>query len=421
MKEFSANYAYLIAVKENTIPPEKTKKEDKSCDKVLGNSTNDTSNNSRSKLYQRNLNSSQGQQKTNENMSDNNNETTDEILNKNSRNISQQLNVVKQSSSKHVEKGALVQQSTINNNFSYQNESNISDIEKDNVYKRPARGHKRDLSQDVNDGKRVKLNKTADNVTETSNNIAETGALMKNIVDTQVKFPNKISYKEYTIESHKNLENLNSASSLTKNINKNASPIKDKLEISTITENPRPFIYDESIKDHASEEKEINFDRLMHINNRFIEILRTQTEDNVSLKTNIPVSTAGKISNEIICELKSESEKEMFDLMKKNKDLHDRNSELTKENAVLKENLFKTSVTNKEEKSFVDMGNTIKELQKYILKLEKENVVLKNEFINNIKNKNGMIKKFNEDLNDYQKITTNFMEKFTQMVKEGEE
>ena len=67
------------------------------------------------------------------------------------------------------------------------------------------------------------------------------------------------------------------------------------------------------------------------------------------------------------------------------------------------------------------MSNTVKDLRKYVLKLEKENVVLKNEFTNNIKNKNGMIKKFNEDLNDYQIITMNFFDKFSQIENENEE
>jgi hypothetical protein len=53
--------------------------------------------------------------------------------------------------------------------------------------------------------------------------------------------------------------------------------------------------------------------------------------------------------------------------------------------------------------------------------LEKENVVLKNEFINNIKNKNGMVKKFNDDLSDYQRITNTFLEKYSQQAKASEQ
>jgi hypothetical protein len=106
--------------------------------------------------------------------------------------------------------------------------------------------------------------------------------------------------------------------------------------------------------------------------------------------------------------------------MRKNREIQDKNIQLEKENTKYKENLLKTTVSNND-KSFTDMSNSIKDLQKYILKLEKENVVLKNEFINNIKNKNGMIKKFNEDLGDYQKITNNFMEKYTQINKDCEE
>ena len=76
-------------------------------------------------------------------------------------------------------------------------------------------------------------------------------------------------------------------------------------------------------------------------------------------------------------------------------------------------NQYKSS--NNTEKSLIDMSNTIKDLQRYVLKLEKENVVLKNEFINNIKNKNGMIKKFNEDLGEYQNITRIFQEKYSEI------
>jgi hypothetical protein len=83
--------------------------------------------------------------------------------------------------------------------------------------------------------------------------------------------------------------------------------------------------------------------------------------------------------------------------------------------------LFKTTVSNNNEKSLMEMSSTIKDLQKYILKLEKENVVLKNEFINNIKNKNGMVKKFNDDLSDYQRITNTFLEKYSQQAKASEQ
>jgi hypothetical protein len=111
-----------------------------------------------------------------------------------------------------------------------------------------------------------------------------TGRSEKHLTENAMRLPKKVRSKEYMMELHKNLDNTNSSSSLARNINKNASPIQEyKLEMSTIRENHRfnqtynnnlPFIYGESIKDLASEEKEINVDRLLHINKRFLEILK---------------------------------------------------------------------------------------------------------------------------------------------------
>lgn len=392
-------------------------------DRDKSNKINEQNNNlqinNKSKIYQRNNNNAQ-QQKQYENISDNNNETTDEIL-KNSRNVSEHTNVIKDSNSKNGDKNTLHHNnfSKVTNNNSMTIESNVTD----NIYKRPTRNHKRELSQEVNDMRNSSIYKTADLAVSTHK-----GQSARNINENSNKSNKKVSSNELILNSNKNLENINSISSLIKNNNK-ASPLihENKLEISTITENPRsninnnlnlPFIYDESIKDHASEEKEINVDRLMHINKRFLEILKTQSEEKVSLKSMIPISLACKISNEILSEMKSEADKEIFDLMSKNKELQEKNNELKKENTLYKESLFKTTVSNNNEKSLMEMSSNIKDLQRYILKLEKENVVLKNEFINNIKNKNGMMKKFNDDLNDYQRITNTFLDKYSQLTKE---
>lgn len=418
----SSTQNIVVVTNSNQTPNNNSDVKNNKTNEQISNQTTLNPQNSKSKIYQRNINNVSQQPKQTENISENTHETTDDILMKNSRNISQQTNLIKESNSKQgVQQQNLTVQVTNNNSFN--NESSVNE----NVYKRPTRNHKRDLSQDVNDVKASTINKSADTVVE-ANNLK--GQSAKNLTESMKKIPNKGSSNEFMMESHKNLDNINSSSSLIKNNNKNTSPIhENKLEISTITENPRsninnqinlPFIYDESIKEHASEEKEINVDRLMHINKRFLEIMKTQTEEVVSLKSSIPISFACKISNEILSEMKSETDKEIFDLMSKNKELIERNQELKKENTMYKENLFKTTVSNNNEKSFIEMSNTIKDLQKYILKLEKENVVLKNEFINNIKNKNGMIKKFSEDLTDYQKITNNFLEKYTQLVKESE-
>ncbi len=402
---------------------------DNTADNSKSNKTNEQNTNlqntNKSKIYQRNMNNNAPQQqKQYENISENNNETTDEIVLKNSRNLSQQTNVMKESNSKNAEKNAFQpsNMSKVTNNNSMTIESNITD----NIYKRPTRNHKRELSQEVNDMKNSSMYRTAD---LTAGN--HKGQSARNINEIVNKPNKKVGSNEYILESNKNLENINSTSSLMKNNNKASPQIhENKLEISTITDNPRsninnhinlPFIYDESIKDHASEEKEINVDRLMHINKRFLEIMKTQTEEKVSLKTMIPISQACKISNEILSEMKSEADKDIFDLLSKNKDLQEKNNELKKENTLYKESLFKTTVSNNNEKSMMEMSSTIKDLQKYILKLEKENVVLKNEFINNIKNKNGMVKKFNDDLNDYQRITNTFYEKFSQLSKAGEQ
>jgi hypothetical protein len=406
---------------------ENSKNNEKVTQNSSSNTANNTANNSRSKLYQRNMNASQTQQKSNENVSENNNETMDEFHLQNSRNISQQTNQIKSSESKKDANPTMTQTnpSPISNNNSFHTESVISENkENNNVYKRPTRNHKRDMSQDVSNTKHNKMNRTAEVSLEKSENFH--GLSDKNLKEFSQKSPSPSKSIANPTDSQKHFENVNSIASLSKNIIRNTSPMQEnKLEISTITDHPRsnvPFIYDESIKDHASEEKEINVDRLMHINKRFLEIMKTQSEENVSMKTCIPISIACKISNEIISEMKGETDKEILDLMQKNKSLQEKHNEITQENTNFKENLLKTNVTNNNnDKSYSDMNNIVKDLQKYILKLEKENVVLKNEFINNIKSKNGLLKKFNDDLNDYQRISTTFFDKFSQLNQEEDE
>jgi hypothetical protein len=400
---------------------------DNTTDKEKSTKSNNNDNNStppisnKSKIYQRNKNNNASQQqKQYENISENNNETTDEIVMKNSRNLSQQTSVMKESNSKLADRNIYQpnNMSKASKNNSMTMDSNVTD----NVYKRPTRNHNRELSQEVNDMKNSSMYKTAD--LEVGNYKGQSARNIKELVN---KSNNKLESNEYMLESNKNLENINSNSSLLKNTKASPQIHENKLEISTITDNPRnnqinlPFIYDESIKDHASEEKEINVDSLIHINKRFLEIMKTQTEEKVSLKSMIPISLACKISNEILSEMKSEADKDIFELLSKNKDLVDKNNELKKENTLYKESLFKTTASNNNEKSLMEMSSTIRDLQKYILKLEKENVVLKNEFINNIKNKNGMVKKFNDDLNDYQRITNTFLEKYSQLSRTSEQ
>lgn len=363
------------------------------------------------KLIQRNLNISQNENKSSDNVSENNNETSDEAF-KNSRNISTNLEL--NSKSMNDKANNTSQAKHIYNN----NESNLLN----NVYKRPPR-NKRDISQDSIDIKSAVSNRDlAENIESNTKAIFSA----KNLNSKGINIRNKEDLDHNLIESTKNLDNL-STSSFAKTPNKKACLVKEnKLQMSssTITENQRSinnnlaFIYDESIKDHESEEKEINDNSF---NKRFLEIIKTNTEEKITLKSDIPIAFACKISNEILTEMKNEGDKEICELINKNKELTQKNHELTKENAILKENFLKASMTSNNEKCVSDMTNTIKDLQKYILKLEKENVVLKNEFINNIKTKNGMIKKFNEDLCDYQKITKTFSEKYTEFENNSKE
>ena len=365
------------------------------------------SNIGKCKLYQRNVNNSQ--HKSNEITSEINNETSDEALIKNSMYNTQNKKEIKSKSNNDL--------AFLLNN-AYNNETNLS--EKENVYKRPPRNHKRDLSQETMDIKSIGIHIDSNNKPTES-----VGDGVENNRENDVKTSNKVNSKENLMESNRNLDNLNSTSSLAKNINKYASSLNDnkfQLSTSTITENQRSlinknnnlqFIHDESIKDHASEEKEIFVDSFIQIKKRFLEIVKTTINDKLCPDSSIPIATACKISNEILTEMKSDGDKEVYDLMNKNKDLKEKNSELTEEIKKYKENQYKSS--NNTEKSLIDMSNTIKDLQRYVLKLEKENVVLKNEFINNIKNKNGMIKKFNEDLGEYQNITRIFQEKYSEI------
>lgn len=395
-----------------------------------------TANNSKSKLFQRNQKASQGTNKFNENVSENNNDTADEIQLKNSRNISQQTNVIVSSDSKKDNlippQSKIPHQQNLSHNTSFHNDlPELKETSGTNVYKRPTRNHKRDASQDVSETKHNRMNRTAEvSIEKTNDNIFGRSAKQLEerpvaeieVVTSGPKDLTEFHIKEHNAESQKHLENVNSVASLTK-ISKQASPVLEhKLEISTITDHPRtgfPFIYDESIKDHASEEKEINVDRLLLINKRFLEIAQLHSEERINLKSNITVGLACKVSNDVFSEIKSEADKEFFDLMSKNRELQDKQEELIKENATLKENLIKSSQYGSD-KSVAELSATIKDLQKYILKLEKENVVLKNEFTNNIKAKNGLLKKFNDDLVDYQRLTTNFMEKFSELEEEEE-
>ena len=371
--------------------------------------TSANSNNGKSKLYQRNLNALQAQSKLSDMVSENKKESTFEP--KNSRNI-YNANLRETSSKCYNDKANFFPNTyhlTNTNNYFYNNDSYSS--EKENIYKRPL--NNRELSKDINnEGKKsVKINLICkESITDDVNN---------NSIKISKIMSNKEFFKKFK------LVNYNIISSLAKIENKNASFInenKQNISISTIMENMRShsnnhknlsFIYDESIKDPASEEMENNVDSLMLINKRFLDIINKAFDEKLNLQSNIPIATACKISNDLLSEIKSQGEKETSHLINKYKELEEKNNELTMVNTVYKDNLLKISVNN--EKTVSDLSHTIKDLQKYLLKLEKENVVLKNEFINNIKNKNGMIKKFNEDLTDYQKISKKFMQKYTEI------
>ena len=387
-------------------------------DNIAHANINDKSNNSievsknnstKSKLYQRNI--ANNLIKPSETISENNNEI-EEIAGKNSFGISQ-----KESTSKDINNNSKNEKMNLNNltsqtsNINSHNESNISDAQ--NIYKRPARNHKREYSQDVNDFHRNNniMNKISDNMFE----VNKAGLSSSKHLEEQNKLGNKLSSTEYNIDLNTNMNN-NSKASLFINVKNASNPESNENHRSNNVD--LPFIYDESIKDHFSEEKEINVDSHIQINQRFLELLKNRTNEKISLKSNISVETACKLANEVLSEIKN---KEMYDLMNKNIDLNEKNKELQKESNINKENMYKTSTSNNYDKSYNDMSKTVKDLQKYVLKLEKENVVLKNEFTNNIKNKNGMIKKFNEDLNDYQRITTSFFDKFSNFENETEE
>ena len=246
----------------------------------------------------------------------------------------------------------------------------------ENIYKRPKANKsstKRDYSEDINEPTRnenkIKIN--------------------QKIISDQRNLSEKDNFKDTKNQSMKDKQTLNkealneiSGSTLLDN-NNNA-------KMNHILSNQQVF-YDESIKEQVSEE---NLHR-----KRFIDYIKSQ-DDKIQLKSMISVEMASKFSDEIVRCHKSEYQKEILELINKVSELSEQNKELSKENDYLKNQLKSAS-----EDALSSNKTTNQEQAKYTLKLEKQNILLKNEYINNIKNKNTLIKKYNDELNEFVKMT----------------
>lgn len=267
-----------------------------------------------------------------------------------------------------------------------QNKSSNTELDNivENIYKRPKANkgsNKRDYSEDSHDINKINNKNSLHQKTIQDN---------KNTIE---KEKNKEKKVQVPIDTLKNKETNNEVSTST---------LLENFKINQVSSNQHE-IYDESIREHLSEENLYK--------KKFIDYIKSQ-DDKIQLKSMISVEMASKFSDEIVKIQKNEYQNEMTRLQKKIEELTVKNKKLTTENTILKQASL-SSISENEKKTPLSSQQS-----KYVLKLEKENILLKNEYINNIKNKNTIIKKYNEEINEFSNMAKRLEEAFQRLDSE---